>query len=214
MWEAPKSQDITQPSNLGITVEKTLSPSNFPQGQEEQISFENSPEQSVEEPTQDGESQDVHSAAQTSIGESTFEVSNQMRYFEPIMTDDTPLNIESGSHGFMNTYIIYSYYPILGLDTLSYMTPEDVNFLESQGCFRVPIRPLLDQFVKEYFLHIHPGLPIIDEGICWEMYTNRDSHLAEYPRMSLFVFQAIVFASSCVSTSVHIGVEEAPMNID
>jgi hypothetical protein len=137
-----------------------------------------------------------------------------MRHFEPIMIDDTPLNIESGSHGFMNTHVIYSYYPFLRLDTLPYMTPEDVNFLESQGCFRVPIRPLLDQFVKEYFLHIHPGLPIIDEGTFWEMYTNRGSHLAEHPRMSLFVFQAMAFASSCVSTSVHVGVEEAPMNID
>jgi hypothetical protein len=81
------------------------------------------------------------------------------------------------------------------------MTPEDINFLESQGCFRVPIRPLLDHFVQEYFLHVHPGLPIIDEGVFWEMYTHRSYHPAEHPRITLFVFQAIIFASCCVSDS-------------
>ena len=77
--------------------------------------------------------------------------------------------------------------------------PHDVNFLETQGCFRVPTRPILDEFIREYFLHIHPILPIINEKTFWKIYENYDSTLPGVSRISLFVFHAMLFASSSVS---------------
>ncbi|KAG5765948.1 hypothetical protein H9Q72_005975 [Fusarium xylarioides] len=50
------------------------------------------------------------------------------------------------------SHIIYSYYPFLDLD-ISGLLPDDINYLEAQGCFRVPTPEALDEFVQEYFLH-------------------------------------------------------------
>ena len=111
---------------------------------------------------------------------------------------DSPEQIESESRSTVDNHVIYSYYPFLKLDILSHMSSQDVNFLEIQGCFRVPTRPALDEFIREYFLHIHPTLPMIDEGDFWDMYTNRGISPIERPCISLFVFQAMLFASSSV----------------
>lgn len=95
--------------------------------------------------------------------------------------------------------VIFSYYGFLESDLMSHISPQDVNFLESQACFRVPTRPVLDEFVREYFLHVHPNLPMINEGTFWEMYTHQGYYPSERPRLSLFVFQAMLFASCSVS---------------
>jgi hypothetical protein len=96
--------------------------------------------------------------------------------------------------------VLFSYYPFLELDIMSHMSAQDVNFIEQQGCFRVPTRPALDEFVREYFLHVHPSLPIIDEGEFWNMYAHRGNLPPDRSRMSLFIFQAILFASCSVCT--------------
>jgi hypothetical protein len=100
--------------------------------------------------------------------------------------------------GISSTDVIFSYYSFLESDLLSHISPQDVNFLESQGCFRVPTRPALDEFVQEYFLHVHPNLPMINEGTFWEMYTHQGFYPLDRPRLSLFVFQAMLFASCSV----------------
>jgi hypothetical protein len=82
---------------------------------------------------------------------------------------------------------------------MSKIAPHDINFLEAQGCFRVPTRPILDEFIREYFLHIHPILPIINENTFWKMYEDYNSNLRGVPRISLLVFHAMLFASSSVS---------------
>jgi hypothetical protein len=95
---------------------------------------------------------------------------------------------------------MFSYYPFIKLGSISKIDPHDVNFLETQGCFRVPTRPILDEFIREYFLHIHPILPIINEETFWEIYEDYDSNLRGVSRISLLVFHAMLFASSSVST--------------
>ena len=85
---------------------------------------------------------------------------------------------------------------------MAQLSPEDISFLESQGCFRVPNKPLLDEFVEEYFLHIHPCLPLIDEGAFWEIYQNPDNRPG-FPRLSLFVFHAMLFSSCAVGFLYH-----------
>ncbi|KAF5254108.1 hypothetical protein FANTH_990 [Fusarium anthophilum] len=72
---------------------------------------------------------------------------------------------------------------------LSKLPPDDVSFLRRQGCLTVPPRPILDGFIREYFLHVHPMLPLMDESVFWEEYGQ------ETEKLSLFLIQAMLFAS-------------------
>ncbi|KAM6513191.1 hypothetical protein FALCPG4_015653 [Fusarium falciforme] len=74
------------------------------------------------------------------------------------------------------------------------MSSQDINFLESQGCFLVPVRHILDEFVEQYFLHSHPLLPFLDEGEFWGMYSPQASEDSE-ETMPLLVFYSILFSS-------------------
>lgn len=93
--------------------------------------------------------------------------------------------------------VVYTYYPFLTLDNLYNCLPQDVDFLEAEGCLHLPTRAIMDQIVRQYFLHVHPLLPVLNEGDFWEMYYNKG--LGETPKMSLLVFQAIMFVSCNVS---------------
>ena len=115
------------------------------------------------------------------------------------MFGKSPAEQDLESRSIVNTHIIFSYYPFIKLGWISKIDPHDVNFLEAQGCFRVPTRPILDEFIREYFLHVHPILPMINEKIFWKMYENNDSNSRGVSHMSLLVFHAMLFASSSVS---------------
>jgi hypothetical protein len=52
----------------------------------------------------------------------------------------------------------------------------DFSFLELQGCLKVPVRPLLDEFIRQYFLHVHPTLPVVNEGDFWDIYDTADEN--------------------------------------
>lgn len=101
-------------------------------------------------------------------------------------------------------YVAISYYKFIDSSGLFNLSPEDYNFLEQKNCFRIPTKQLLDEIIKQYFLHVHPHLPILNEGVFWEMYTAKDGFSPEKPRLSLFVFQAMIFASCSVSPNVDI----------
>ncbi|KAI1129246.1 hypothetical protein F5Y10DRAFT_238865 [Nemania abortiva] len=91
----------------------------------------------------------------------------------------------------VNADITYSYYPFLVINNLHNVIPQDVNFLESQGCLRIPTRAILDEFVQQYFLHVHPLLPFLNEGDFWNLYCSQGV-MGE--KMSLLVFQAMLFS--------------------
>ena len=95
----------------------------------------------------------------------------------------------------LNSDVVYSYYPFLTISNLPNIPPQDVNFLELQGCLRVPTRALLDEFLQQFFLHVHPLLPLVNEGDFWDTYCQSTSSNAHNERVSLLVFQAILFAS-------------------
>lgn len=94
--------------------------------------------------------------------------------------------------------VVYTYYPFLTLDHLPSCLPHDVDFLEAEGCFHLPTRKIMDQIVRQYFLHVHPLLPILNEGDFWEMYYNRRG-TKEPMSMSLLVIQAMMFVACNVS---------------
>ncbi|EEU34405.1 uncharacterized protein NECHADRAFT_21539, partial [Fusarium vanettenii 77-13-4] len=88
----------------------------------------------------------------------------------------------------------YCCYPFLTLTNLHQIPQQDAAFLDTQGCFRVPVQPLLDELVQDYFLHIHPFLPLINEGDFWELYYHDPRYPPERP-MSLLLLQAMLFAA-------------------
>ncbi|KAL4808372.1 fungal-specific transcription factor domain-containing protein [Aspergillus unguis] len=91
-------------------------------------------------------------------------------------------------------YIGHSYYQFLTVNNVSAMPAQDYRFLELQGCLQVPIRRILNVFVREYFLHMHPMLPILDEGAFWDIYNQRPESKSN-GQISLLLFQSMLFAS-------------------
>lgn len=79
----------------------------------------------------------------------------------------------------------------------------DYDYLLQSGCFEVPSRSTLSNFVTEYFLHIHPMLPILDEKSFWSVYSGVSDSSTKLQRISLFVFQAMLAAGSLVSKLTH-----------
>lgn len=176
------------PTDRGTNTTGNMPDENRRVGQHATSNYEDSSDQSEQNiyRSSPGQSEDPNAAVQLPLE-------------EPFMFDDTATQADSESPASVDTHVIFSFYPFLKLHIQSHMSPQDVNFLEQQTCFRVPTRPALDELVREYFLHVHPSLPIIDEGTFWEMYTYRARNPTEKPGLSLFLFQAMLFASCSVS---------------
>jgi hypothetical protein len=95
--------------------------------------------------------------------------------------------------------ITYTYYPFIEMNNLSAIPPQDVNYLELQGCLRVPIRTIMDEFVKQFFMHVHPIMPLLNEGDFWEMYSSQSQGTHVSTRLSLLMVQAMMFSVCGVS---------------
>ncbi|KAF4954827.1 hypothetical protein FSARC_12003 [Fusarium sarcochroum] len=168
-------------------------------------SFDYSPEYDLGSPStclqelwgssQVGYTRNKSSEAQPSTREERFERSKTagINAHKPEVDSTAKMRSRSDAELTRQSHIIYSHYPFLDLD-ISGLEPDDVNFLEAQSCFSVPTREALDDFVREYFLHVHPGLPLLDEALFWDMYSN-DKQSRCRSTLSLFVFQAMLFAS-------------------
>ncbi|KAL5336909.1 fungal-specific transcription factor domain-containing protein [Aspergillus crustosus] len=81
---------------------------------------------------------------------------------------------------------------------------EDIQYLSLKGCFFVPAGEVLDEFIRKYFLYVHPCLPVMDEAEFWKMYYHTPSHdfsphleacNGETNGINLLAFQAMLFAS-------------------
>ncbi|KAI0169137.1 fungal-specific transcription factor domain-containing protein [Hypoxylon sp. FL1284] len=113
--------------------------------------------------------------------------------FNPFMPPEIPLWVGDQRIA-INADITYSYYPFLRISNIQNIMPQDVNYLESQGCLRVPTRAILDEFVQQYFLHIHPIMPVINEGDFWDMYCGETPDEST-DKISLVFLQALLFSS-------------------
>lgn len=98
--------------------------------------------------------------------------------------------------------MIFSFHRFLELKDLSRLPPEDVKYLEMKGCLHVPTGPVLDEFIRQYFLHVHPCLPMLNEAEFWDMYNNQFDQSRKRRTISLFTFQAMLFASCAVCLEV------------
>ncbi|KAH8648257.1 hypothetical protein BGZ61DRAFT_542417 [Ilyonectria robusta] len=106
-----------------------------------------------------------------------------------------PAQVPWNQNGLLSpsSYIAYSYFPFITLGNLSSVPAQDFQFLELQGCLYVPSRPILDKFTRQYFLHMHPLLPALNEGDFWDMYFQHSNPRAPGRKISLLVFQAMLF---------------------
>jgi hypothetical protein len=95
----------------------------------------------------------------------------------------------------VSSEVVYCRYPFLIITDIHRIPQQDASFLELQGCLKVPTRPLLDEFVQQYFLHVHPILPVVNEGDFWELYDHDSSQPPKEP-IPLLLFQAMLFAAS------------------
>ena len=65
----------------------------------------------------------------------------------------------------------------------------------------MPQRAALDDFLRQYFLHVHPMLPILNEKDFWLSYNSVEGDV-EY-EMPMLVLQGVLFISSGVSMTSH-----------
>lgn len=78
---------------------------------------------------------------------------------------------------------------------------EELQFLQSQGCFRFPPTHLLLDLMKAYFKYVHPNLPIINEADFWNLWPDDD--IFQLGSFSILVLQAMAFAATSVSHLSH-----------
>ncbi|KAL2214556.1 hypothetical protein CC79DRAFT_151218 [Sarocladium strictum] len=91
--------------------------------------------------------------------------------------------------------VLYSHFPFLAMNNIHMIAAEELNFLELQGCLHFPIERFMNDFVQQYFLYVHPFMPLIDEGEFWEMYHGNGTQATERSTISLLVFQTMLFSS-------------------
>ncbi|GAM35146.1 hypothetical protein TCE0_017r03242 [Talaromyces pinophilus] len=88
--------------------------------------------------------------------------------------------------------VIFSSYRFLDGSRLSSLPAEDVEYLISKRCLHFPRKDVLDEFVGQYFAMVHPFVPLLDEAEFWRIYNG-----AGTKKVSLLVFQAILFSACC-----------------
>jgi hypothetical protein len=92
--------------------------------------------------------------------------------------------------------VLYTYHEFLRHNDFSHLSERDFDLLDTQSCLRVPNRMAMDEFVRQYFLYIHPLLPMLDEADFWSSYRR---HGDEAGGISLLLIQAMLFAACNVS---------------
>ncbi|KAF5006304.1 hypothetical protein FDECE_7315 [Fusarium decemcellulare] len=121
--------------------------------------------------------------------------------------DEDNCNNGINSHPMMLSYASHNF---LAMSNLSSLSTQDLSFLEAKGALHVPSRLILDEFVRHYFLHVHPMLPVIDEGAFWAAY-QQDENAISAKKIPLLLFQAMIFASC--SLLFDFATENVPMGI-
>lgn len=89
--------------------------------------------------------------------------------------------------------VVYCSYSFLTISNMFYVPAQDVRFLDKEDCFRLPARSILDQAIQQYFLHVHPLLPMLSEADFWEAYYSPAPE--ETKKTSLLLIQAMLFVS-------------------
>lgn len=92
----------------------------------------------------------------------------------------------------------FYYHNFLRRPDIRHLRPEEIHQLEDIGSLKVPSGHVLDEFVRDFFLYVHPCLPILHEASFWSAYTGKKDDLSSKSGISLVLFQAMLFAAARV----------------
>lgn len=97
--------------------------------------------------------------------------------------------------------IHFSAYPFMQYPSFVGTGTAGALHLASEGCFSVPVKGILDEFLEKYFVHLHPMLPLLNERKFWDIYAIRfHGDQKNGNAISLLLLQAMLFVSCPVST--------------
>jgi hypothetical protein len=74
----------------------------------------------------------------------------------------------------------------------STQTRENLLYLDNIGCWYLPCKALLDEFVHEYFRYVHSLLPIVNDKHFWDCYSPDTSAECSPQRMSLLLLYCVL----------------------
>jgi hypothetical protein len=94
-------------------------------------------------------------------------------------------------------FVPYSYYPFVE-NSAAYASSDVVSFLEMMHCFHLPNPTILNEFILQYFLHVHPNIPVLDEGAFMKIYGQGTTKPGKGRGIPLLLLQAMLFASCTV----------------
>ncbi|KPA37745.1 cutinase transcription factor 1 beta [Fusarium langsethiae] len=113
--------------------------------------------------------------------------------------------------------ITFAYYPFLCISNLSSLYTDDVKYLESQGCFRVPESHCLDDLILTFFRYAHPILPVINEAEFWSIYDPlfSDGNTTRIPviLLSAMIFVACKYVGESTLQGMQLGSVHEAQNI-
>ncbi|KAE8443544.1 hypothetical protein EG329_001784 [Mollisiaceae sp. DMI_Dod_QoI] len=120
--------------------------------------------------------------------------------FDDFLQADSSEQLSGESSGLLSTSfeteIPYTYYGFLCLRGSYKLDCDQRDFLEKSGCFQVPTPAILDMILPQYFNHVQPYLPLIDECSFWEAYSLKVDRGKNSGPICLFVFNAMMAACS------------------
>ncbi|KAH7075681.1 fungal-specific transcription factor domain-containing protein [Paraphoma chrysanthemicola] len=94
-------------------------------------------------------------------------------------------------------FVPYTHYSFVELHASQVASLELEIFMEAMHCFVLPGPVIFDEFVRQYFLHVHPNLPVLDEGEFMSAYCQCTQRGAQSRKgVSLFLLQGMLYASS------------------
>jgi hypothetical protein len=71
-----------------------------------------------------------------------------------------------------------------------------------KGCFLVPNQLVLNKFINQFFLHVHPETLVLDEARFWRLYSQASNGVPSWEhKILLFIFHAMLFNTVPVSVS-------------
>ncbi|KAK0387795.1 hypothetical protein NLU13_4040 [Sarocladium strictum] len=90
----------------------------------------------------------------------------------------------------------FYYHDFLQRPDVRHLRPAEVQRLEDQGALKVPSGEVLHEFIRHYFLYVHPCLPILNEASFWSLYSGQGPGSSGAEGISLALFQAMLLAAS------------------
>ncbi|KAI3571601.1 fungal-specific transcription factor domain-containing protein [Fusarium oxysporum f. sp. albedinis] len=122
---------------------------------------------------------------------------------EPEGTNTITEALAMGDSPFIDPTFTQEFPPLAQLDgpdmyKLSHLAEDDVAYLKSKNVFNLPPKEVQDELVNNYFLYIHPLLPMMREK------DFRDDYETNLSGTSLLLYRAMIFVATSYMSKKHL----------